>query len=41
MADYLSRYSVEESLQILKENDRRPKFVGVILYIKKEIWMLT
>ena len=39
MADYLLRYLVGESLQILEEDIRMPKFVGVVLYIKKGIWM--
>ncbi len=39
MVDYLSRYLVRESLQMLEENVRKPKFIGVILYTKKEIWI--
>jgi len=37
MADYLSRYLVGEPLQILEKDIKMPKFVGVVLYIKKEI----
>ncbi len=40
MIDYLLKYPVKESLQMLKENDRRSKFIGVVLYIKKRIWIL-
>ena len=39
MADYLSRYPVGEPLQMLKEDVRMPKFVGVVLYNKKGIWL--
>ncbi len=39
MVDYLLCYSVKELLQMLEEDDRRPKFVEVVFYIKKEIWM--
>src|SRR6266498_3966112 len=39
MADYLSRYPVGELLQMLEENVRMPKFVGVVLYNKKRIWL--
>jgi len=41
MADYLLKYLMEESLQMLKENIKMPKFIGVVLYIKKRIWMLV
>ena len=37
MADYLSRYSVEKSLQMLEKNTRMLKFVEVVLYTKKRI----
>jgi len=37
MANYLLYYLIGESLIMLKEDNRRPKFVEVILYIKKEI----
>ncbi len=40
MVDYLSRYLVEKSLQILKEDIRMSKFIEVVLYTKKEIWIL-
>jgi len=39
MADYLLRYPVGEPLQMLEEDIRMPKFVGVVLYNKKEIWL--
>jgi len=40
MADYLSRYPIGEPLQMLEEDIRISKFIRVILYTKKEIWML-
>ncbi len=39
MVDYLSRYLVGEPLQIFEEDVRMPKFIGIVLYTKKEIWM--
>ncbi len=39
MADYLFRYLVGEILQMLEEDIRMSKFIGVVLYIKKDIWM--
>ena len=39
MADYLSRYSVGKLLQMLEEDVRMSKFIGVVLYTKKGIWM--
>jgi len=41
MANYLSRYPVGELLQMLEEDVRMPKFVEVVLYNKKEIWLST
>ncbi len=37
MADYLSRYLVKESLQMLEKNVRMPKFIEIVLYTKKGI----
>ncbi len=37
IADYLLRYLVGKSLQILEKDIRMSKFVGVVLYIKKGI----
>ncbi len=37
MADYLFRYLVGEILQMLEEDIRMSKFIGVVLYIKKDI----
>src|SRR6266540_3410741 len=39
MADYLSRYPVRKLLQMIKEDVRIPKFVEVVLYNKKGIWL--
>jgi len=39
MADYLSRYPIGESLQMLEEDVQMPKFVRVILYTKKGVWI--
>ena len=39
MADYLSRYPIGELLQMLEENVRMSKFVRVVLYNKKGIWL--
>jgi len=39
MADYLLRYLIRKLLQMLKKDIRMPKFVRVILYIKKRICM--
>ena len=39
MADYFLRYPVEESLTILEEDIRIPKFVRIVLYTKKGIWL--
>ncbi len=39
MADYLLRYLVRELLQMLEEDVRTPKYVKVVLYNKKGIWM--
>jgi len=41
MADYLSKYPVGKSLQMLKEDIRMFKFMRIVLYTKKRIWMLT
>ena len=41
MADYLLKYSMGELLQMLKKDNRRPKFIEIILYTKKGNWMLT
>ena len=41
MADYLSRYPIKELLQMLEEDVRMPRFVGVVLYNKKGIWLST
>ncbi len=32
MMDYLSRYPIGEPLQMLEEDVRMPKFIGVVLY---------
>ena len=39
MADYLLRYLVRELLQMLEEDVRMSKFVRVVLYTKKRVWM--
>ncbi len=41
MANYLLRYSVGELLQMLKEDIRMFKFIGVVLYNKKGVWLLV
>src|SRR6266498_4664039 len=41
MADYLFRYPVRKLLQMLEEDVRMSKFVGVILYNKKGVWLST
>ncbi len=41
MADYLSRYPVGELLQMLEEDVRMPRFIGIVLYNKKGIWLST
>ena len=39
MTDYFLRYLVKESLTILEEDIRMTKFVRVVLYTKKGIWL--
>ncbi len=39
MADYLLRYPVGKLLQMLEEDVRIPKFVGVVLNNRKGIWL--
>ncbi len=39
MADYLSRYPIGELLQMLKEDVHKSRFIEVVLYIKKSIWL--
>ncbi len=39
MADYLLYYSISKPLQIFKKDNRRSKFVRVVFYIVKGIWI--
>ncbi len=37
MADYLSKYPIREFLQMLGEDDRKPKYIEIVFYIKKGV----
>jgi len=37
MINYLLKYPVKESLHMLKKNNRRSKFIRIVLYTKKGI----
>ncbi len=39
IVNYLFRYPIGKPLQMLKEDVRMPKFMEVVLYIKKGVWM--
>ncbi len=41
MTDYLLRYPVGELLQMLKKDVRMLKYIGIIFYTKKGVWIST
>src|SRR6266498_1355982 len=41
MADYLSQNLVSELINYIKDEQRYPKFVGVVTYNEDSIWMST